>query len=58
MATSDEWNENFESNGVNVEYIIYPGIAHNSWEYAYQDGFIFEWFSQFERNLESFLTRT
>jgi pimeloyl-ACP methyl ester carboxylesterase len=34
-----------------VEYTEYPGIEHNSWEYAYKDGFIFDWFSQFERNL-------
>lgn len=34
-----------------VEYTEYPGIEHNSWEYAYKDGFIFEWFSQFERNM-------
>ncbi|MEZ5071242.1 MAG: alpha/beta hydrolase-fold protein [Bacteroidales bacterium] len=34
-----------------VEYTEYPGIGHNSWEYAYKDGFIFQWFSQFERNL-------
>ncbi len=50
MATSDAWNEKFASSGVDVRYIIYPGIAHNSWEYAYEDGFIFEWFSQFQRN--------
>jgi len=35
---------------VDVEYVVYPGIAHNSWEYAYKDGFIFEWFSQFKRD--------
>lgn len=51
MATADQWKAKFEENNVDVEYIIYPGIAHNSWEYAYKDGFIFEWFSQFERNL-------
>ncbi|MGW8314994.1 MAG: carboxylesterase family protein [Bacteroidales bacterium] len=51
MATADTWNDRFKSRGVDVEYMIYPGIAHNSWEYAYKDGFIFEWFSQFERNL-------
>lgn len=50
MATADTWNDKFKSRGVDVKYIIYPGIAHNSWEYAYKDGFIFEWFSQFERN--------
>lgn len=50
MATADNWNEMFKSKNVDVEYIIYPGIAHNSWEYAYKDRFIFEWFAQFERN--------
>ena len=39
MSTADAWNKNFKENNVNVEYIIYPGIAHNSWEYAYADGF-------------------
>jgi len=51
MPTADAWNEYFKSNDVDVEYVIYPGIAHNSWEYAYADGFIFDWFDQFERNL-------
>lgn len=51
MPTADAWNEYFKSNDVDVEYVIYPGIAHNSWEYAYADGFIFDWFNQFERNL-------
>ncbi|MBN1387043.1 MAG: hypothetical protein JW965_01265, partial [Bacteroidales bacterium] len=50
MATADTWNDLLKSKDVNVEYIIYPGIAHNSWEYAYKDGFIFDWFAQFERN--------
>jgi pimeloyl-ACP methyl ester carboxylesterase len=50
MSNSDAWYERFQSNGVDVEYIIYPGIAHNSWEYAYEDGFIFDWFAQFERD--------
>ncbi len=51
MTTADVWNENFKSNGVDVKYVIYPGIAHNSWEYAYADGFIFDWFAQFKRDL-------
>jgi len=50
METSDAWEKNFKSNGVDVEYVIYPGIAHNSWEYAYEDGFIFDWFAQFKRD--------
>jgi len=51
MSTSDAWSENFKSIGVDYEYIIYPGIAHNSWEYAFEDGFIFDWFAQFERDM-------
>ncbi len=51
MATADQWNNWFTSSGVDVEYIVYPGIAHNSWEYAYENGFIFDWFAQFERDL-------
>jgi len=51
MATANAWEEKFKANNVDVEYIIYPGIAHNSWEYAYKDGFIFEWFSQFRRDM-------
>jgi len=50
MTTSDAWYERFKSNNINVEYVIYPGIAHNSWEYSYKDGFIFDWFAQFKRD--------
>ena len=50
MTNANAWNDMFKANNVDVEYVIYPGIAHNSWEYAYEDGFIFDWFAQFERN--------
>ena len=50
MATANDWKAKFDANNVKVEYVIYPGIAHNSWEYAYEDGFIFDWFAQFKRN--------
>ncbi len=33
-----------------VEYKEYPGVNHNSWENAYADGFIFDWFSKFVRD--------
>lgn len=48
---AQEWKKRFETHSIQFDYIEYPGINHNSWEYAYADGFIFEWFSQFERNL-------
>jgi pimeloyl-ACP methyl ester carboxylesterase len=46
-----EWKKRLEAINTRVDFIEYPGIGHNSWEYAYKDGFIFEWFSQFKRDL-------
>ncbi len=48
--TALDWKKKFEGNCVHFDYVEYPGIGHNSWEYAYKDGFIFDWFAQFERN--------
>jgi hypothetical protein len=50
-ATAREWKTKFETITPRFNYIEYPGIGHNSWEYAYKDGFIFDWFSQFTRDL-------
>jgi hypothetical protein len=49
--TARNWKAKYETISPVFDYIEYPGIGHNSWEYAYKDGFIFEWFSQFERDL-------
>ena len=46
-----EWKTKFEKGIQHFEYTEYPGVNHNSWEWAYKDGFIFEWFSQFTRDL-------
>jgi len=45
-----EWAKRLETQGTKVEYIEYPGVGHNSWENAYEDGKIFEWFGQFKRD--------
>ena len=45
-----EWAKRLEDLGTKVEYTEYPGVAHNSWENAYQDEAIFAWFSKFRRN--------
>jgi poly(3-hydroxybutyrate) depolymerase len=45
-----DWVKKLEAAGTKVEYLEYPGVGHNSWENAYQDGKVFEWFSQFKRN--------
>jgi pimeloyl-ACP methyl ester carboxylesterase len=45
-----DWKSRFESGIQHFEYTEYPGVNHNSWEWAYKDGFVFEWFSQFTRD--------
>jgi pimeloyl-ACP methyl ester carboxylesterase len=49
--TAKEWKARFESSAQRIDYVEYPGVGHNSWEWAYKDGFIFDWFSQFRRDL-------
>jgi hypothetical protein len=49
--TALDWKKKFETHSAHFEYSEYPGIGHNSWEYAYKDGFIFDWFSRYKRNL-------
>lgn len=49
--TALEWKAKYEAVTPRFNYIEYPGIGHNSWEYAYKDGFIFDWFSQFTRDM-------
>ena len=52
MQGTIDWRDRFVSIGAPVvEYIEYPGIGHNSWEYSYKDCFIFDWFAQFERDM-------
>ena len=48
--TALDWKAKFETITPRFEYVEYPGIGHNSWEYAYKNGFIFDWFSQFTRD--------
>ena len=48
--TALDWKKKFDGNCAHFDYVEYPGIGHNSWEYAYKNGFIFDWFAQFERN--------
>jgi predicted esterase len=50
VAVSREWVKRLKELGSNVEYKEYPGVGHNSWENAYKDNFIFDWFSKFKRN--------
>jgi poly(3-hydroxybutyrate) depolymerase len=45
-----EWVKRLQHLDTKVEYTEYSGVGHNSWENAYQDGQIFEWFGRFRRN--------
>jgi len=51
FQTAQDWKGKLDSSALRLDYIEYPGVGHNSWEWAYKDGFIFEWFSQFKRDL-------
>src|SRR5207248_7230006 len=44
------WHRRLLNAGAPVEYIEYPGVRHNAWDFAYKNGAIFAWFSQFRRN--------
>ncbi|HKK41315.1 MAG TPA: alpha/beta hydrolase-fold protein [Bacteroidales bacterium] len=48
--TAQDWRAKLANDAKLFDYVEYPGIGHNSWEYAYKDGFIFDWFAQFVRN--------
>jgi hypothetical protein len=50
VNVSREWVKNLKALGSNVEYREYPGVQHDSWVNAYEDGYIFKWFDQFKRN--------
>lgn len=49
-ASVRAWAERFETQRTNVTYTEYPGVGHESWENAYEDGQIFDWFDQHERD--------
>ncbi len=48
--TATLWKGELEKRALSLDYVEYPGVGHNSWEWAYKDGFIFDWFSQFKRD--------
>jgi predicted esterase len=50
VTVSRDWTAKLKGLGASVEYIEYPGVNHNSWENAYADASIFDWFSKFKRN--------
>jgi poly(3-hydroxybutyrate) depolymerase len=49
-ASSRAWQRRLLDAGAPAEYIEYPGVLHNAWEYAYRDLGIFDWFAMHRRN--------
>lgn len=43
------WRDRLKSAGASVEYEEYPGVKHNSWDRAYANAAIFNWFRQHRR---------
>jgi len=47
---SREWHKRLLQSGARAEYIEYPGVRHNSWDNAYKNAAIFDWFARHRRN--------
>jgi poly(3-hydroxybutyrate) depolymerase len=50
VGISRRWQRLLLDADVNVEYVEYPGVRHNAWDWAYRNGAIFAWFAKFRRN--------
>jgi poly(3-hydroxybutyrate) depolymerase len=51
VASSRLWQRRLLDVGVAADYLEYPAVRHNAWDFAYKDGAVFQWFGQFRRNL-------
>lgn len=50
VESSRQWHKRLLEEQVDVDYIEYPGARHNSWDLAYKDAAIFDWFGKYRRN--------
>ena len=53
VESSRQWQRRLLTLDSPVEYIEFPGIRHNAWDFAYKNGNIFEWFAKYRRNRQS-----
>ncbi len=44
------WQRRFLDAGVPAEYLEYPAVRHNIWEFAYRNDALFHWFAPLRRN--------
>jgi hypothetical protein len=52
VAGSRQWQKRFLDLGVNVEYMEFPGVRHNAWDFAYRRPALLEWFAAQKRNAQ------
>lgn len=50
VESSRQWQRRLLTLDSPVEYVEFPGVRHNAWELAYQNGAIFDWFGKYRRN--------
>ncbi len=50
VESSRLWQRRLLALNSPVEYIEFPGVRHNAWDFAYRNGTIFEWFAKYRRN--------
>ncbi len=50
VEVSRRWHKTLLELGAQSEYSEYPKVRHNSWDLAYKNGAIFDWFAKFKRN--------
>ncbi len=50
VDVSRKWHARLRELGAPVQYAEYPGVKHNSWDNAYKNGAIFDWFAKHKRN--------
>lgn len=48
-ASVRRWQKLFLDLGVRAEYKEYPNVRHNSWDTAYRNAGVFDWFARFRR---------
>lgn len=50
VTSSRLWQRRLMDVGVAADYLEYPAVRHNAWDFAYKDGAVFHWFGQFRRD--------
>ncbi|HMC57589.1 MAG TPA: dienelactone hydrolase family protein [Candidatus Solibacter sp.] len=50
VESTRAWHRRLLNAGAPVEYVEYPGVRHNAWDFAYKNAAIFAWLAQFRRN--------